>query len=377
MKASIVLSLRDWIFDIDETIRSFCEKSPFLLNTYQHTLLPLETTLYSANDYKIGYGFKKELLEAFDRYLPEAERNDPVLCKKLAKDILRAYFINHMKPEEYFLYHFQDKTYEERQQWLSNKDRMDIMMKKYGAAVFSELRDKKKFYELAKDYFKREVCFVNDQTPSEQFIDFAIRQKRFIMKPLNGTLGDSTFISTTNTEDEAKSLLSQLLEKGSWIAEELIIQHSSTAEWNPSSVNSMRIPSFRTADGVRILQPFFRTGRKGSVVDNAGHGGIFAVFDEETGVITTDGVDEHGGRFAQHPDSGLTFKGWQIPYWKELKELTAEVHHSLPSHHQYVGFDFALTDNGWVLIEGNWGQMVGQMAELKGIRHEFIDYLRG
>ena len=26
------------------------------------------------------------------------------------------------------------------------------------------------------------------------------------------------------------------------------------------------------------------------------------------------------------------------------------------SDHIYVGWDFALTDNGWVLIEGNWGQ---------------------
>ena len=166
------------------------------------------------------------------------------------------------------------------------------------------------------------------------------------------------------------------MEKEDWIAEELIIQHKETEAWNPSSVNTFRIPSFRAKEGVHILQPFFRTGRKGSVVDNAGHGGIFAVFDPETGIITTDGVDEYGGRFECHPDSGKKFKGWKIPYWDELKALVAEVHHSLPEHHRYVGFDFALTKEGqWVLVEGNWGQMVGQMAELKGIRKKFIEYI--
>ena len=56
--------------------------------------------------------------------------------------------------------------------------------------------------------------------------------------------------------------------------------------------------------------------------------------------------------------------------------MVKEVHHSLPEHHRYVGFDFALDkDYQWILIEGNWGQMVGQMAELKGIRRPFIEYI--
>ena len=165
-------------------------------------------------------------------------------------------------------------------------------------------------------------------------------------------------------------------DQGNWVVEELVVQHPETAVWNESSVNTVRVPSFRTPEGVYILQPFFRTGRKGSIVDNAGQGGVFAVFDPETGVITTDGVNEFGGRYPTHPDSGIRFKGWQIPYWKELKSLVAEVHQSLPEHHRYVGFDFALNKDGqWVLIEGNWGQMVGQMAELKGIRRQFIEHI--
>ena len=149
-------------------------------------------------------------------------------------------------------------------------------------------------------------------------------------------MGADTFVTEVKNEEDVKNLYQQLKQNGDWMVEQLIVQHPDTASWNESSVNTLRIPSFRTNDGVRILQPFFRTGRKGSVVDNAGHGGIFAVFDPETGIITTDGVDEHGGRFEYHPDSHKKFKGWQIPHWEELKALVKDIHHSLPAHHRYA-----------------------------------------
>ena len=44
---------------------------------------------------------------------------------------------------------------------------------------------------------------------------------------------------------------------------------------------------------------------------------------------------------------------------------------------RYVGFDFALTQEGWVLVEGNsLGQFVGQIAEQKGVRKQFMEYLK-
>jgi hypothetical protein len=144
------------------------------------------------------------------------------------------------------------------------------------------------------------------------------------------------------------------------------------AVWNNSCVNTVRMTSFICTDGKHvILQPFIRTGRNGAIVDNAGAGGIFAVFDPETGIVITDGVDESGNRFEKHPDSNIVYRGWQIPYYNELKTLTEIVHRSLPKYHKYVGFDFALSTKGWLLVEGNWGQFVGQIAEQKGVRYQF------
>ncbi len=367
---------KDKVIAFDEKSRKLLDKWRFTHPIYEKFILALESSVYRAGNYKLIPAFKREYLKMRDRYIPDWKEKDPKYLKKLEKDMVKAHICHRMAADEYFLYDFEHQDYWQRWEWLSDKERMDLMLKYYGEDVFAELTDKSFFYHLANQYFHRDVCFIGKERDSELFIQFTKKHPHFIVKPLGGSLGANTFVTEVDSEDAARKLYQELMEKEDWIAEELIIQHKETEAWNPSSVNTFRIPSFRAKEGVHILQPFFRTGRKGSVVDNAGHGGIFAVFDPETGIITTDGVDEYGGRFECHPDSGKKFKGWKIPYWDELKVLVAEVHHSLPEHHRYVGFDFALTKEGqWVLVEGNWGQMVGQMAELKGIRKKFIEYI--
>lgn len=364
------------VIKFDEKSRNFLDKWRFTHPIYEKCLLSLEGYIYRLGNYKLIPSFKRDLLKMLDRYIPDWKEKDPKYIKKLEKDMVKAHICHRMAADEYFLYGFEHQDYWQRWEWLSDKERLDLMYRHYGGKVFAELTDKSFFYNLAKDYFHRDVCFIDEDHKEESFLQFTKSHPRFIIKPLEGMLGANTFVTEIDSEEKAKKAYKNLIEKGKWIAEELIKQHKETEAWNPSSVNTFRIPSFRTKEGVNILQPFFRTGRKGSVVDNAGHGGIFAVFDPETGIITTDGVDEYGGRYETHPDSHLKFKGWKIPHWEELKALVAEVHHSLPAHHRYVGFDFALTNEGkWVLVEGNWGQMVGQMAELKGIRNKFVEYI--
>jgi hypothetical protein len=46
-------------------------------------------------------------------------------------------------------------------------------------------------------------------------------------------------------------------------------------------------------------------------------------------------------------------------------------------HHRYIGWDFALTDDGWVLIEGNWGQFLSQYVDKIGLKSKFMDCMYG
>ena len=296
-------------------------------------------------------------------------------CKKTKKDMVLCYYYYHIVPWEYKLYQFENQSHKDRLKWLSDTDRYmccDLIM---GDDIYRTLKDKSRFYQMLKQYYKRPIFTFSNLTSEIEFRLFidSVPNNLFV-KPLDGSLGRDTFL--VSTKEEKETLFLKLKEtKTSWLIEGQIKQVSKIAAWNNSSVNTLRIPSFRDGNQWHILQPFFRTGRYGQIVDNAGAGGIICTVDSDSGKILTDGFVERSNRYEFHPDSHMHFKDWEIPNWKELTELTRKIHQSLPDSFKYIGFDFALTEAGWDLIEGNWGQFVGQIAAQKGIKQQFDNYL--
>ena len=364
----------------NEVIRNVAEKNGFIRALYKALILPTNVAIFRANRYKVGSAilpkFVEEIHKNIEKFVPLDVRNNPKKRKDIENDIVRAYFTGYFFPEEFFQNHFQDKSFEERSDFISEQVKDVLLVSHCSDKKFEHTKNKAEFYKITKPYFHRDVCLVSEDTSKETFVAFVERHPKFIAKPVEGSTGVGTIIIEIHDKVETEVVYSRLLQQGTWFVEELIIQHPDMAQWNPTSVNTLRVPTFRTADGCRILQPFFRTGRKGSIIDNAGQGGVFAVFDPDTGVIITDGVDEYGGIYEMHPDSKLKFKGWQIPQYDELKKLAAELIHLMPFGQKYVGFDFALSQDGGVLVEGNsLGQFVGQIAEQKGVRKKVMQYL--
>ena len=70
----------------------------------------------------------------------------------------------------------------------------------------------------------------------------------------------------------------------------------------------------------------------------------------------------------------MPFKGEQLPEWESLVELTRKVHALFPPH-RYIAFDFAHTDKGWVLVEGNWGQLISQYVDKVGRKKEWHELM--
>lgn len=147
------------------------------------------------------------------------------------------------------------------------------------------------------------------------------------------------------------------------------------AQFHPSSLNTIRVATVKFDDGVEVIEAFFRTGRGGNIVDNAGAGGVFGTIDIETGIIDAVG-DEYGNLYEVHPDSGLPIKGFAIPRWEEAKAMAIELA-DIVKGNRYSGWDLALTENGWIMIEGNArGQFVWQMPRQKGWLSEANAILR-
>lgn len=327
-----------------------------------------------------GGRFRERIKAAFSVFLSPEEINNHGLVKKLTEDVVASYVFHGAQPEEYFLMGFRKcSSWRYRSSFLTIKAKDEVLMEKIGYDVYCrDAKDKYAFYQLTQAFFHRDVVKVQTVLDKTAFCSFVEVHPNFIVKPLSGQCGQGIHIYKQAEYSDIEALFSMLIRQGEWIVEELINQSEQMKLWNPQSVNSIRIPSFRNKIGeFSILRPFFRTGRKGNIVDNGAAGGIFACIDEKDGSVITNGFDEVGKEYAIHPDSGMRFKNFKIPCWEELLQVVKKVHALMPVEHLYMGFDFAHTPRGWVLIEGNWGQFLSEFAKREGIKKKFIDYVNG
>lgn len=295
----------------------------------------------------------------------------------IAKDIWDCRWKYQANPNEYFLFGFRGQSHDYRNSFVTDIVKDNVLLDIIGGKVFfGELKNKYSFFLLTGKYFNRDVMFINPKEGSlTEFKQFAQKHPELFVKENASSLGRGVSSHHIISDKEAEKLYNSLKESnGDWMIEEKIVQVSEMAQWNESSVNTVRLPAVLNYGVWTALGPVLRTGRKGSVVDNAGAGGVLAVIDPETGIITTDGVDENGKYYEKHPDSGVVYKGWQVPKWKELLALAEEIQRSIPQH-KYVGWDFALTDKGWSLIEGNWGQFLSQYNDHIGMKKQFFELL--
>lgn len=321
-----------------------------------------------------GVTFKEFLDTAVNNFNVDNER-----LQRLLPDIKKSYKIYGIRPHEFFMFRFEDKTAKERKSYLSDKTKDQLLMQYYGNNWRERLdltKDKYGLYQRLKSFYQRDVILISEQNDFEKFSNFCIKHDSFIAKPLKGAGGKGISIVHLQNQNQLKQVFEEMIENGSYVIEELIEQDDSLSEFCNSSCNTVRMPSFRHGNTVRMSWPNMRFGRNGSVVDNAASGGVFALVDINTGELLMDAHDEHGHVYEYHPDSKKKFKGYKIPKWNQLLDVVRQAHMALSEEDVYIGFDVALSKNGWVIVEGNWGDLVCQQIGMKrGLRKEFIELL--
>lgn len=138
------------------------------------------------------------------------------------------------------------------------------------------------------------------------------------------------------------------------IFEKQLEQHPVLAQFNPETVNTIRVLTYEN----KVIAATIRFGRKGNFVDNTAKGGIAVALDIETGELGSWGMREYElEHYFEHPDSHLKFDGVKIDMWPKAKNLVERVSCYMP-YYRSVGFDIALTPSGPVVVEINTGSGV-------------------
>lgn len=206
-----------------------------------------------------------------------------------------------------------------------------------------------------------------------------------VIKTTESSHGDSVWIvksieyqsedAVLTRFDGQEVMLSSVLGSNALIFESVVHQTKQFADFNESSVNTVRFMTTLWPDGfARVIATFIKIGREGKCVDNAGTGGnVDVCIDIDTG-ITEYAVQYDGWHNIKeidfHPDSGTPLNGILIENWPAIKEQVIKFQQAFP-YCKAAGWDIAITDEGPVVIEVNdfWDR-TGQFFIRKGWRNE-------
>ena len=316
--------------------------------------------------------------QQIDRLIEEQIKKIPAYQSRTDIETVRldmrfCFFAYGFLPNEYFPFQLEHKSRKERESFISERLRIIFRCKMNDILAADIFRDKFKTYQKYKKYFRREAVSIETKADYEAYQNFISRHPVFVKKVVFESLGNSVqLIDMNKSVKDARTLFDSFISKGKHILEEPIVQSSALAAFNASSVNTIRLITLNTKKGIVFPYCCLRTGLPGNFVDNGGAGGIMAGVNQQNGLVETDGLDEIGGVYRAHPGSGTVFKGYQLPDWEALLDMSRKVAETVPEI-KYIGWDFAHTDNGWVIVEGNeCCQLIGkQMLDQKGLRKEF------
>lgn len=296
----------------------------------------------------------------------------------VAEDVKFCFFAYGFSPFEYLGYGFRYLSDQKRREYISELESVIYGYRLNDIADMMVFMDKVKTYERFGKYFYRDACRVSSKKDYRTFEAFANKHPTFVAKEAMSSRGHGVRLVKTDGFASRKRIFEELLQQGGVLVEEPISQSDTMAKFNKSSVNTVRCITLNTPCGTKIIHSFFKTGRVGSFVDNGGAGGIIVGIDRPTGLLATNGTDELGVRYARHPDSGVEFRGWELPDWQSLVDMCCEMSSIMPSV-KMIGWDFAHTESGWVVVEGNGlTEVIGpQSTFARGIKSEFEGQISG
>ena len=304
------------------------------------------------------------------KYKSPEELEDKKYLRCLRRDMTRCLMKYGAYYDEYFQYGFEGKDDEYRSSFITEGIRMSFYPRMNDPRNTNMLENKYLTYKKFREFFKRDMlCIRKDKEPGEKALEelggFTDKHREYIVKPIYAAFGKGVYLDKIENYASLEEAFAEYSSAGA-VLEELIEQGEEMAVIHPQSVNTLRIPTAVIKDGegaeqVVLFNPTLRVGQHDSVVDNFSAGGISALIDPESGRVFTHGADKKGHSFRQHPDTGVSFEGFQIPAWDEAVSIVKRAAMMVPGNH-YCGWDLAYTaKQGWCMVEANCTAQMGGM----------------
>lgn len=252
---------------------------------------------------------------------------------------------------DYFQYNFYKKNYSEREKFIVGRKWKKILNKCNGSTKIDLFDDKLKFNKKFDEFLKRDWLDI-DKSSYEDVSNFINTHDTFFLKQNIGSGGNGI---TKHKSDEIESIekFYEKIKGKSFILESAIVQNRELADFNPSSVNTIRVVTIRDKEKVYIMDAILRMGNGEKSTDNFHQHGLAMKMDVDTGEVISKAIDKSNNKYEKHPISNKKILGFKVPYWDRVIDTVTRAS-KVSNEVKYVGWDIAILDNGDVsIIEGN------------------------
>ena len=210
------------------------------------------------------------------------------------------------------------------------------------------MSDKIVFNRIFNKYLGREWIDIRT-TSLDEFKEFLKGKKTIFAKPPTDFGGHGIEKITVKEIEDVEKLYEDLKKKKLNLIEEGLIQHEELNKINPYAVNSFRIVTLVKDGKAYILANALRI----NVDDNPAIGCSDAYMRlNEQGIVCSRVIDDVANIYEEHPMAKIKFNTVKVPYVKEAFKMAEEAALVVPEV-RYVGWDFAITKDGPVIMEGN------------------------
>lgn len=183
-------------------------------------------------------------------------------------------------------------------------------------------------------------------------------EHRLIVKPRTTGGGRGIFFIDKGADFETVKDTVESLGSVGFVIQEALEQSEFMKQFNPTSVNTLRITSLLWKDEVRILASLVRVGKVGNEVDNYSQGGSLIGLDSQTGKCNNWAFTHEHERLTVLP-SGLDLnQDLYVPGFSKAISMVKTMHSRIP-YIRMVSWDIAIDNNDEpVLIENNFAGMI-------------------
>lgn len=267
-------------------------------------------------------------------------------------DMIREALFHETAFQDYIDWDYAILTREERRTFMTHPISQRIADTTADPQARLVFQDKIAFDRVFAEFLRREWLEV-ESASVDDIRDFVTRHGRIMGKVPVSDSGHGVERHDAAAITDWTAFREFLLAKGQLLLEELIVQHPYLAAYCPGTVNTTRVTTFFDGERANILFIAQKFGR-GAASDQQTFGGFYTLLDIETGKSKGKGYDSHDGVHERHPESGRSIPDFELPLFETLQPFLDRVAAVVPSV-PYVGWDIVMTEDGPVLVEGNWG----------------------